>query len=134
MATGDGRVVSNFICQALKNEPVTVYGDGKQTRSFTYLSDTIEGLVLAMRNPGVLVGPVNVGSDIEIDILTLAKLIIQLTKSDSELVFMPLPEDDPPNRKPDISLAKQKLGWEPKVELSTGLELTINYFRKELGL
>ncbi len=128
MHPNDGRVVSNFIVQALKGEPITIYGDGKQTRSFCYVDDLIEGFVRLMATPDDFTGPVNMGNPGEFTILELAQKIIALTKSRSEIVFKPLPSDDPIQRCPDISLARQKLGWEPKVDLDAGLTRTIGYF------
>lgn len=135
MHPNDGRVVSNFIVQALKNEDITVFGDGTQTRSFQYISDLIEGLIRMMNTDNSITGPVNIGNPQEFTILELAELILKLTKSKSKIVFKPLPEDDPAQRKPDINLAKRILNnWEPKVSLEEGLTKTIEYFRKELGL
>jgi UDP-glucuronate decarboxylase len=128
MCMNDGRVVSNFIVQALKNEPITVYGDGSQTRSFCYVSDMVEGIYKMMNSNG-FTGPVNLGNPKEMSILELAKKIIQLTGSKSEIVFKELPEDDPIRRQPDISLAKEKLNWQPKVDLDEGLKKTIEYFK-----
>lgn len=127
MAINDGRVVSNFIVQALKGEDISVYGRGEQTRSFCFISDMISGLV-AMMNQEELVGPVNLGNPSEFTILSLASQIIELTGSRSRVIFKLLPSDDPTRRQPDISLAKAKLGWGPKVELKEGLERTIRYF------
>lgn len=124
----DGRVVSNFIMQALKNEPITIYGDGSQTRSFCYVDDMIEGFIKMMNSPDEFVGPVNLGNTREISILEIANMITDITNSNSKIVFSSLPKDDPVRRKPDISLAKIKLGWEPKVNLEDGLENTITYF------
>ena len=132
LATGDGRVVSNFILQALKNDPITIYGDGRQTRSFCFIDDTIEGII-KMMNTNDITGPINIGNPIEIDIKTLAQVIIKLTKSKSEIIYKPLPGDDPIRRRPDITMAKDKLKWEPKVTLSDGLEQTIKYFKDGLG-
>jgi UDP-glucuronate decarboxylase len=129
MCMNDGRVVSNFIIQALKDQPITIYGDGKQTRSFCYVSDLIEG-IYKMMNSKNFTGPVNLGNPNEITILEFAKKIIELTKSKSKIAFKELPKDDPIKRKPDISLAKEKLEWKPKVELEEGLKKTIEYFRK----
>jgi len=135
MHPNDGRVVSNFIVQALKNEDITVYGDGSQTRSFQYVSDLIEGMMRMMATPDYIIGPVNIGNPCEFTILELAEKVVQLTHSKSKIVFKPLPEDDPTQRQPDISLAKQLLNkWEPIVPLEDGLKLTINYFKKELNL
>lgn len=130
MHPNDGRVVSNFIIQALKNQDITIYGDGMQTRSFCYVDDLVESLILMMKTPDDFIGPVNVGNPIEFTILELAKLIIELTQSKSKIVFEPLPSDDPLQRKPDIELAKSTLGWEPKIQLREGLIKTIEYFKK----
>lgn len=127
----DGRVVSNFIVQALSGEPITLYGDGQQTRSFCYVDDLVDGL-LGMMNQGELIGPVNLGNPSEFTMCELADLVLRLTGSKSELVFLPLPPDDPVRRQPDISLAKSTLGWVPKVSLEDGLRETIAYFRKIL--
>ena len=132
MAINDGRVISNFIVQALKNENITVYGDGKQTRSFCYIDDLVEGLIKMMESNN-FIGPVNIGNPNEMTVLELAELIISLTNSKSKIIHQELPQDDPTNRKPDISLAKLKLKWEPKVDIIEGLEKTIRYF-KELTL
>ena len=129
MMVNDGRVVSNFIVQALKGEPITIYGDGKQTRSFCFVSDLVDGFVRMMGQTEV-VGPVNLGNPHEFTMIELAELILKLTNTKSELVFKALPADDPKQRQPDISKAKKHLGWEPKVELEEGLEKTINYFSK----
>jgi UDP-glucuronate decarboxylase len=131
MAVDDGRVVSNFIVQALKNKPLTVYGDGAQTRSFCYVSDLIRGLITMMNTEG-FTGPVNIGNPAEFSILELAKKILSLTNSSSSITHNPLPQDDPIRRCPDISLAKQKLGWEPQIPLDKGLKKTISYFQKVL--
>ena len=128
MAISDGRVVSNFIVQALRDEPITIYGDGSQTRSFCYVTDMIEGLVRMMRADD-FAGPVNVGNPREFTILELAEMVLKLTGSRSRLVRQPLPQDDPVQRRPDITLAGEKLGWEPKVGLEEGLALTVDYFR-----
>lgn len=132
MAFDDGRVVSNFIIQALKNNPITVYGDGSQTRSFCYVDDMVGGLV-AMMEQERLTGPINLGNPGEFTILELAGKVIELTGSKSEIVHRQLPADDPRQRQPDISLAKEKLGWEPTVALDEGLEATIAEFRERLG-
>lgn len=124
----DGRVVSNFIMQALKGENITIYGDGKQTRSFCYVSDLIEGWIRLMASPDDVTGPINLGNPGEFTMLELAEHVIELTNSKSKLVFEPLPADDPKQRKPDIALAKEKLGWEPTVPLREGLAKTIEYF------
>lgn len=128
MAQNDGRVVSNFILQALKNEDITIYGDGSQTRSFCYVDDLIEGLIRMMNSK--LVGPVNLGNPSERTILDFAKLIIKLTNSKSQIIYKPLPSDDPTQRQPDISLAKKELDWEPKIDIEDGLMKTINYFKE----
>jgi len=127
MSYNDGRVVSNFIIQALENKPITVYGDGKQTRSFCYVNDMVEGLYKLMNSD--IIGPVNLGNPREIVMLDFAKKIIEMTKSKSKIVFKPLPKDDPKRRKPDISLAKEKLGWIPKIDIDIGLKKTIDYFK-----
>jgi UDP-glucuronate decarboxylase len=132
MALNDGRVISNFTLQALRSEPITVYGDGKQTRSFCYVSDMIEGLV-GLMNADRCFQPVNLGNPVEFTMLELADLVIELTASDSKLIFKPLPEDDPVQRQPDISTAKATFGWEPKIELGEGLEKTIRYFKERLS-
>ncbi|WP_013325213.1 UDP-glucuronic acid decarboxylase family protein [Gloeothece verrucosa] len=131
MQENDGRVVSNFIVQALKGEPLTVYGDGSQTRSFCYVSDLVDGLIRLMNGP--YVGPVNLGNPGEYTILELAQMIQNRINPDSELVYKPLPEDDPKQRQPDITRAKNWLGWEPKVPLAEGLQLTIEDFQQRLG-
>jgi len=132
MATDDGRVISNFIVQALKGEPLTVYGDGSQTRSFCYVSDMIKGLQATMESED-FIGPVNLGNPRECAIIDLAEKIIGLTRSSSRIIHKPLPPEDPLRRCPDISLAERKLEWEPKIELEEGLIKTIEYFRKKLG-
>lgn len=129
MAINDGRVVSNFIVQALRNEPLTIYGDGNQTRSFCYVSDLIQGLI-AMMESNNFIGPMNLGNPAECTILDLAKKIIGLTKSSSKIIHKPLPLDDPVRRRPDISLAKEKIGWMPETELEKGLLKTIDYFKR----
>ncbi len=133
MAVNDGRVISNFIVQALRGEDLTVYGDGSQTRSFCYVSDMIEGLIKMMQTENIT-GPVNLGNPQEMPVLELAELVLKLTGSRSKITFKPLPPDDPGRRCPDITLAKKLLGWEPKVSLEEGLRLTIEYFRKKLNL
>ena len=125
----DGRVISNFIRQALNNEDITIFGDGSQTRSFCYRDDLINGMIAMMEGPDDFIGPVNIGNPSEFTILELAKRVIELTGSKSQLVRRPLPEDDPTRRKPDITLAKSFLNWQPKTELSEGLERTIDWFR-----
>jgi len=133
MHPNDGRVVSNFIVQALKGEDITVYGDGKQTRSFCYVSDLINGLTKLMNSPDDLIGPVNLGNPDEFSILELAQTVIEMTASKSKIVFKPLPSDDPMQRCPDISLAKQNLKWEPRIKLKDGLVETIKYFDELLS-
>ena len=132
MQMNDGRVVSNFILQALKNEPITIYGDGSQTRSFCYASDLIDGFVRFMDSPDPVTGPLNLGNPVETTMVELAEKIIELTGSRSELTSKPLPVDDPKQRKPDISKAEKYLGWHPQVGLSDGLKTTIDYFEKQL--
>jgi len=131
MAVDDGRVISNFIIQALKKEDITIYGDGTQTRSFCYISDLIEGIV-RITEMNDFIGPINLGNPIELTILELAKRILSITKSQSSINFRPLPSDDPNRRCPDISIAKKILNWEPEVSLDHGLEKTIQYFRERL--
>ncbi len=134
MDPSDGRVISNFIVQALKGEEISIFGDGSQTRSFQYVDDLIEGLIRLMNASDDLTGPVNLGNPQEISILDLANLIMGLTRSKSSITFHPLPEDDPMQRKPDINLALQKLDWTPKVGLEKGLNATIDYFKKILKI
>jgi len=133
MSAHDGRVISNFIVQALRNEDITVYGDGGQTRSFCYVDDLIDGMMRMMNGPDEFIGPVNLGNPFELTIRGLAETIIRLTGSQSRIVNNPLPQNDPTRRKPDISLAVEKLGWQPTVSLETGLENTIEYFRSAMG-
>ena len=128
MAMNDGRVVSNFIIQALKNEPITIYGDGNQTRSFCYVDDLVEGVISLMQTPDDFTGPVNLGNPTECTINELAEKVITLATSKSQLIYEPLPLDDPKRRKPDISLAEEKFGWKPTISLEEGLTKTINYF------
>jgi UDP-glucuronate decarboxylase len=128
----DGRVVSNFIFQALNNQPITIYGDGKQTRSFCFVSDLIEAFALLMESNSKVTGPINLGNPREFTMVELATKIIELTNSNSALEWLPLPADDPKQRKPDITIAKNILGWEPKIDLETGLRLTIDDFRPRL--
>jgi len=130
MHPNDGRVISNFVIQALKNEPITIFGDGTQTRSFCYVDDTIEGLIKMMKAPDDFTGPLNMGNPEENQILELAQSIITLTNSSSPITFMPSPMDDPKRRRPDISLAKEKLNWEPMIKLEEGLKKTIQYFKE----
>ena len=132
MHPNDGRVVSNFIVQALKGEDITIYGDGQQTRSFCFVDDLVEAMLRMMGTDSAVTGPVNIGNPGEFTMLELAEAVIRLTKSKSELIFLPLPQDDPKQRRPDISVAKQALNWSPKVNLEAGLEKTIEYFRGKL--
>jgi UDP-glucuronate decarboxylase len=129
MHPNDGRVVSNFIVQALRGEDITIYGDGGQTRSFCYVDDLIEGFMRLMATPPEITGPINIGNPREFTILELAETVLRLVGSSSKLVRQPLPQDDPKQRQPDIALAKQVLGWEPRVHLEEGLVKTIDYFR-----
>ncbi len=128
MHPNDGRVVSNFIMQALHNKDITVYGDGSQTRSFCYVDDMVDGITRMMNTPKGFTGPVNLGNPSEVSILELAKLIIDITGSSSRIVFKPLPQDDPERRRPDITLAQEKLGWKPTAALEDGIRKTIEYF------
>ena len=132
MAPNDGRVVSNFILQALRNEDITIYGDGKQSRAFCYVDDLVEGMI-RMMNTENFTGPVNLGNPYEFTILDLAQKLIRLTGSQSKIIFEPLPPDDPRQRQPNISLAKEKLGWEPRVPLEEGLRKTVDYFKQLLN-
>jgi UDP-glucuronate decarboxylase len=134
MHPNDGRVVSNFIVQALRGEPITIYGDGQQTRSFCYVDDLIDAMVRLMDTPPSFTGPVNVGNPHEFTMLELAHTVLELTDSRSELIFKDLPFDDPKQRQPDIALARQELDWEPTVELVEGLTRTIDYFRSTLSV
>ena len=130
----DGRVVSNFIIQALQNKDLTIFGDGNQTRSFQHVDDLVEGMIRMMNSREEFIGPVNIGNPDEFRIRELAEKVIRLTGSKSKIVFSPLPQDDPLQRKPDISLAKKELNnWHPEIKLDTGLEYTIHYFRSTLG-
>ena len=129
MLPNDGRVVSNFIIQALNNEDITIYGDGKQTRSFQYIDDLIAGMVRMMDTEDDFTGPINIGNPNEFPVLELAERVIRMTGSTSKIVFKPLPTDDPKQRQPDIKLAKEKLGWQPTVELEDGLKRMIEYFK-----
>lgn len=129
MHPNDGRVVSNFIVQALNNEDITIYGDGSQTRSFQYIDDLIEAMVRMMATDDGFTGPVNIGNSNEFTILELAEKVIKVTGSDSKITYLPLPNDDPRQRKPDISLAKEKLDWKPEIQLEEGLKKTIDYFK-----
>ena len=128
----DGRVVSNFITQALKGENITIYGSGSQTRSFCYIDDLTAGIIKMMENMQGFIGPVNLGNTTEITVLDLAEIIIKLTNSNSKVVFLPLPKDDPTQRKPDISIAKKELDWAPTTDIETGLLKTIKYFDKKI--
>ncbi len=130
MHPNDGRVVSNFIVQALNNEDITVFGDGTQTRSFCYVDDLIEGMIRMMNGPGDFIGPVNLGNPNELTILELAEKVIKITNSKSKIINAPLPQDDPRQRQPDITLAGERLGWKPETDLKDGLEKTIQYFKK----
>ncbi len=128
MQLDDGRVVSNFIVQALTNKDITIYGDGKQTRSFCFVSDLVEGIIRMMNSPDGFIGPVNLGNPTEFTMLELAEIVLKLTESQSKIVYKPLPSDDPRQRKPDITLAKKHLDWEPTIALEEGLKETIDYF------
>ena len=132
MHPNDGRVVSNFIVQAIQGNPITIYGDGTQTRSFCYVSDLIDGLIALMNTPEEVTGPINLGNPVEFTMLELAELVIRMTGSVSQIIFQKLPEDDPKQRKPNIDLATKHLNWQPKIQLEEGLQETINYFRKVL--
>ena len=132
MAVNDGRVVSNFVVQALKGEDLTIYGDGSQTRSFQYISDLVEGMIRMMASPEGFTGPVNLGNPGEFTMLELAEKVLAKVGGKSKIVFKPLPQDDPKMRRPDISLAKKELGWEPKVSLDEGLDEVIDFFRRNL--
>ncbi len=129
LAEGDGRVVSNFIIQALKGNDITVYGDGSQTRSFCYVDDLIEGMIRMMATPAEIIGPINLGNPGEFTILELAEAVIRLTNASSKIIFKPLPQDDPTQRQPDITQAKKILDWQPRVALEEGLSKTISYFK-----
>jgi UDP-glucuronate decarboxylase len=132
MHPNDGRVVSNFIIQALRNEDITVYGEGNQTRSFCYVSDLVDGLMRLMQTADDVTGPVNLGNSVEFTIRQLAEMVITITGSSSKIVHRPLPEDDPRQRCPDISLAQKLLAWAPRVQLRDGLTKTIEYFEQLL--
>jgi UDP-glucuronate decarboxylase len=134
MLPNDGRVVSNFIIQALRNEDITVYGDGSHTRSFCYVDDTVEAIIRMMKSPDGFTGPVNAGNPEEVTILGLAEKIIEIAGSTSKVVFSSLPEDDPRRRRPDITLAREALGWNPSVGITKGLEKTIDFFRSRLAI
>jgi UDP-glucuronate decarboxylase len=133
MHHADGRVVSNFIVQALRGEPITIYGDGSQTRSFCYVDDLVEGFIKLMESDASVTGPVNLGNPGEFTMLELAEKVVTMTGSSSQIVFQDLPQDDPKQRRPDISLAKERLGWEPTVALDQGLGWTVDYFKKLLS-
>ncbi len=133
MAIDDGRVVSNFAVAAIKNQDIPIYGDGQQTRSFAYVDDTVDGILKMMESDN-FIGPVNIGNPEEFTILELARQVIELAGGSSKLAYHPAPPDDPVRRRPDISLARQKLKWEPKTQLREGLKLTLEHFRSELGL
>ena len=133
MHPNDGRVVSSFIVQALRGQDITIFGSGEQTRSFCYVSDLLAGFVKLMDTPNDVTGPINIGNPVEFTMLELATLVIELTGSRSRIVHMPLPADDPRQRRPDISLAREKLDWEPKIQLREGLQLTIDYFDRQLA-
>jgi UDP-glucuronate decarboxylase len=130
MHPNDGRVVSNFIIQAIQNKPITIYGDGTQTRSFCYVDDMLDGLIKLMNTSDEIIGPINLGNPSEFKVIELAELIIDLTNSKSEIIHLPLPEDDPIRRQPDISKAKSILEWQPKISLKEGLVKTIEYFER----
>lgn len=125
----DGRVVSNFIVQALNGEDITIYGDGSQSRSFCYVDDLLDGMIRFMNSREEFIGPVNLGNPGEFTMLELAELVLKLTGASSKIIYMPLPADDPTQRQPNISLAKSELGWEPKIPLAEGLKKTIEYFK-----
>jgi UDP-glucuronate decarboxylase len=133
MLPNDGRVVSNFIVQALKGEPITIYGEGQQTRSFCYVDDLVSGLIKLMDAPDDVTGPINLGNPVENTILELAEKVIKLVGSKSKIVNKPLPQDDPTRRRPDISVAKAKLNWAPSVPLDEGLARTVHYFRQQVA-
>lgn len=134
MHPNDGRVVSNFIVQALRGEDITMYGDGSQTRSFCYVDDLVEGLLRMMETPTGLTGPINIGNPVESTMLELAQTVLRLTQSRSRIVFKPLPQDDPRQRKPDITIARRELDWHPTVDMEAGLERTVAYFRDLLNV
>ncbi len=134
MSAHDGRVVSNFIVQALNNEDITIYGDGKQTRSFCYVDDLVDGMIKMMNSRDGFTGPVNIGNPGEFTMLELAQLVIKLVGSNSKIIYKELPQDDPMQRRPMIDLAEKELGWKPTIDLEEGLRRTIEYFRKQLGI
>jgi UDP-glucuronate decarboxylase len=131
MHVDDGRVVSNFIVQALKNNNITIYGDGSQTRSFCYVDDLVNGII-SMMNQSEFLGPVNLGNDGEFTVKELAEMVVKLTNSKSKIIYLPLPSDDPTRRRPDLTLAKEKLNYSPAIQLKEGLSKTISYFDKYL--
>ena len=133
MSVNDGRVVSNFICQALRNKEITIYGDGKQTRSFCYVDDLIDGIIKFSLTKNSFLGPINLGNPFEMRIIDIANTIIKLTNSKSKISFYPLPSDDPIKRNPDISIAKKNLNWNPQIEFEEGLIKTIDFFEKALS-
>jgi len=133
MGPADGRVVSNFIVQALRGAPITIYGDGSQTRSFCFVDDLVEGIVRLLKTPGEVTGPMNLGNPVECSMIELAELVLRLTRSPSRIEFRPLPTDDPKQRRPDISLAQRTLDWEPTVRIEEGLARTIEYFEHALA-
>jgi UDP-glucuronate decarboxylase len=133
MAIDDGRVVSNFIVQAIRSKPITIYGDGRQTRSFCYVSDLVDGIYKLLMLNTKVEGPINLGNPNEFTMIELAKKIIKLTNSKSKIVYEKLPLDDPRNRRPDISLAIEVLNWAPKVDINEGITLSIEYFRKKIN-
>src|SRR5262245_312024 len=132
MRVDDGRSVSNFLVQALRGDPITIYGDGSQTRSFCYVDDEVRGFMALLDSD--LTGPVNIGNPGEFTVQELAEIVLEVTGATSEIVYEPLPVDDPTQRKPDITIAREQLGWEPRVPLREGLERTAAYFRRHLGL
>ena len=129
MHPNDGRVVSNFIMQSLRGDPITIYGDGSQTRSFCFVDDLIDGLIKLMNTDDDVIGPINIGNPVEFSMKELAEIVLELSESDCELTYEPLPGDDPTQRQPDISLARQILSWQPEIDLKTGLQSTIEYFK-----
>ncbi len=133
MQLNDGRVVSNFILQALRGEPITIYGDGRQIRAFCYVDDLVEGMMRLMATPATVTGPMNLGNASEVSVLELAETVIGLTRSPSRIVFQPLPEDDPVQRCPDLTRAKAVLGWQAQIPLEEGLARTIDDFRRRLA-
>lgn len=134
MSVNDGRVISNFIVQAIKNQDITIYGDGMQTRSFCYVDDLIDGLIKFMNSKESFIGPCNMGNPEEFTMLQLARKVVELTESSSEIIYMPLPQDDPLQRKPMIDLARRELEWNPRIQLQEGLIYTINYFKEKGGI